>query len=217
MQLSRLRKWLDLDRKFCERFVCLPDEKLILATRTHWIITAIPLLLIFASTSVSTLLLLLTPLNQHLPPPLILTILLSVLFLALVNAGFIFLSWYFHFYIVTSRKILEVRMLPFLYCNISDVFLDQVRCTEIDIKKDGLVRVLVNMGDIILTFDRPTRQEEFILTNIHDPEAVGLFLGDTIEMLRLESESNPLIWYKDKSPPHHFRITDEISPRVSLL
>jgi hypothetical protein len=51
-----------------------------------------------------------------------------------------------------------------------------VNCTEIDLKKNGIMGEFFDLGNVTITFDRPTHQEEFILEDLTDCERVGNFL-----------------------------------------
>jgi hypothetical protein len=87
------------------------------------------------------------------------------------------IDWYLHMYLVTNRRILEIQYKPFFSQDVNDVLLDQVRCTEIDIKIHGYIHGLIDVGDIIITFDRPTHQQEFVIHDIKSPRKVGTLLG----------------------------------------
>ncbi|MDP3941347.1 MAG: hypothetical protein Q8Q49_03505 [bacterium] len=210
-----IRKGLSLPKHFCARFVCLPNEQLLLATRTHWFDILSPIGGVGIVAVVCSAVILFLLINGALSFLHFLSLLLIVWAIAAGVISFTFFSWYFHFYIVTTRKILEVRSLPFIYYNVNDVLLDQVRCTELDIQRNGLIASLVNMGSIIITFDRPTHQEEFTLVNIHDPESVGIFLGDMLETIRGNPrENDQAFWYKEPTK-NRYRFTEEIYPRLT--
>jgi hypothetical protein len=206
-----IRKALSLRADQYEQFLNLSGERILLATRTHIYTFFTNLILSVFLFSLLTIGLLYALSAGHITFfPMLFLILLAggVIGLALLIS---FASWYYHFYIVTNRKILEVRTIPFLSYSVNDVLLDQVRCTEIDIKRRGLIHMFFNIGNIVITFDRPTHQEAFILGDIHDPAHIGLFLGD---MLETRSTDMSTVWSKPttKAP---YRMADEI-PRAPL-
>ena len=88
----------------------------------------------------------------------------------------VIIEWYFHMFIVTNKKILEIVYIPLSSYTVNDVFLEQVKCTEIDIRMSGFLREMLGIGDIAMTFDRPTHREEFVLSNMTHARQVGSLL-----------------------------------------
>lgn len=191
-----------------ERYLSLPGEELLLVTRTHKA-TLLPCLSgtgCFGILSIIGIITLLSYFALSFPYKLLsISIILLLVTLVVVNRV---IEWYFHIYIVTSRKIIEVRYVPLFSHLMNHVLLDQVRCTEVDISRNGLCNELFNMGTITITFDRPTHQEAFILQNIPEPEKVGIFLGNKFNGLKYDASST--VWYKTNSPEQPFRFTEEI-------
>lgn len=210
-----IRKSVAISDEYTNKFISLEGERLLLATRTHWFVLLPPFLFLLILSIVGTVFFYISA------PLLSISSLYSLLFTmllwlwALIAFGITLIRWYLHIYLVTTRKILEVRSLPFFFHDINDVLLDQVRCTEIDIKKSGMINELLDMGDVIITFDRPTHRDAFILSDLHDPESVGIFLGDKLD----EEKYNvgETVWYKNKNDPQQrFRFTDQIFPKYSV-
>ena len=108
------------------------------------------------------------------------------------------IDWYFHIYILTNRKILEFRYTPLTSYIVNDIMLDRVYCTEVDFQTNGLLHDLIDMGDIMITFDRPTHQEEFVLRDIHACQEVGVFLT---QQLMDGNQNQPIhpIWFRGHS------------------
>ena len=186
-------KHLELDN-----FLTLVGEEAILAKRKHWFVLVVPiffvllLLFIFGSTFL-TLPLLVSPLFPYW------IILSGLIFIFTVSFSLItkiIVDWYCHFYIVTTKKILEVCHTPLSSSKVNEVLLDRVRCTEVDVKVNGIVNEIIEKGDVIVTFDRPTHQEEFILQDVKDPRSIGLFLSDIFEIDGQARENTS--WYKGR-------------------
>ncbi|MBI2443138.1 MAG: hypothetical protein HYV40_04505 [Candidatus Levybacteria bacterium] len=212
-----VRKGLSLPKHLCARFASLPGEQMLLTTRKHWLELLIPGIGMGITGVSGTAALLFLFLSGILSAVYSLPFIIGIWTVVAGIFVFTFLSWYYHYYIVTNRKILEVRSLPYIYYDVNDVLLDQVRCTELDIKQDGFLASLVNMGSIIITFDRPTHQEEFTIANIHDPESVGIFLGDMFEAIQQGRQTAPQLWTKEKEgAPRRYRFSEEIFPRYKL-
>jgi len=166
-----------LEEKEVEKFITFPHEEFILATREHYV----PLLF-------RTL--------QHL----FLTLFVSAVFSIVgyfvfrqvgIAAAMFFVSllagtgialkeivhWYLHIYVVTNKKLLEVRYSPLLSEAINSVLLDQVRCTEIDADLTGIISEQLNLGNVSITFDRPTHEDNFVLRNVRAPRAISNLLS----------------------------------------
>lgn len=165
------------------KFVTLPQEELILVKRKHWSVFVFPALMALAIGILSlTMLLFLYPFFPGFFLLLISAFALVFIFiitLVLKSA----IDWYFNLYVVTNRKITEISYKPLSSREVNEVLLDQVRCTEIDTRVEGFVNELLDVGDVIITFDRPTHQEEFTIANIWDPKSVETLLHRTLSPL----------------------------------
>lgn len=180
-------------------FLDLPGEEILFVKRRHPFIIILPLALtsllgtvfVFISYFIFTFIL---P-----TPPLFIATSLLIVSIAMSLMIYFFVYWYFHIYVLTNRKILEVWYTPLFSHAVNDIFLDKVNCTEIDLSSKGFFHELIDMGDITITFDRPTYQEQFILRDIKNCDGLGKFLtrklmdgnrsipGDTIWIRRKAS------------------------------
>src|SRR3990167_2606258 len=194
----------------------LPNgERILLRKRQHWFMLAIPVLFTFIIgliVIVSLFYLLVLKLNNvsiFISSSLVILLLVSSIIIKLM------VDWHCHFYILTTNRILEVCCKPLFSNYINNVILNQVKSTEIDIEKTGIINQLLDMGNVIITFDRPTHQEEFRLMNIKDPKEIGFLMSDALDIEKPDMMDAP-IWYKPKNESHRFKITEEIFPRHSL-
>ncbi len=188
------------------RFITLPEERLLIAQRKHWFTLAVPLffqvwfllilfILIFAA------------FGLFLKQAALFVLAIALLFpFFLTSITKTILDWYFHFYVITNRKILEIACSPLFSHTVNEILLDQVRCTEIDIKRDGILNHILDKGDVIITFDRPTHQEEFSFTDISDPHKIGTYLADIFDQMRSVSEGR---WFNSHNGMTYF--VDETS------
>lgn len=145
------------------KFKLFNDEELIFATREHWLPltlrvikqTAVGILTATIVASVFILLLHSASLS------------LSAFFLIMLIASIVsirdLIHWSFHLYIATNKQIIEIHYSPLLSEAMNSVLLDQIRCTEIDVAMYGFIPELIGIGNVELTFDRPTHKEEFII------------------------------------------------------
>ncbi|MFA5932789.1 MAG: hypothetical protein WCV81_00815 [Microgenomates group bacterium] len=195
----------------CNAFLQYPNEKVIVVVRKHFITTFTTLLLIFLliffflSGSViiyyflGSILLLFT------------SVMLSL------NIGIILLTrtltdWYFHSYIITNKKILEIAFSPFTSCIMNEVLLEQVRVTEVDMQTNGMLYDLLGIGNVLITFDRPTHSQEFELKNVKNYRKVGHLLcheltGNNLNKGQINIEQS---WYKDKFNPMDLLYREEL-------
>lgn len=159
------------------KFMTFPQEEFIFATREHYV----PLIFrmmqqISATLVVCTLMAALSfYFFRGVKIP-------SAVFLLSLLAGTGFsikeiVHWYFHLYIITTKKLLEVRYSPLLSEAINSVLLDQVRCTEIDADLTGIISESLNLGNVTITFDRPTHQDYFVLNNVRAPRMIANLLS----------------------------------------
>ena len=174
----------------------LPGEKLLIAKRQHWFVIMVPLvisiILNFGLIAIVSFLFLIFLNSVELL--IAASLLISSIFLTCITK--LIVDWFNHVYVVTNRKILEVNYAPLFSDALSDLLLDQVRTIEVDIKKDNILNQLFDMGDIIISFDRPSKDKVFVLSNINKPRESGIFLGDQLESVM---ESSPAGFQNSKS------------------
>lgn len=179
------------------RFVDLPNEEILLVKRKHPFVIIFPLVLLAAFTFLSLVAVSYLFNNVILSLPIYIASLFMILSSSISGAIFITIYWYYHLYILTSRKILEVRYTPLFSHVVNDIFLDNVSCTEVDLKSSGFFHEIIDMGDITITFDRPTHQEEFTLSDIKDCDATGKFLVQNLMSTSVQTRGN-IIWMKGR-------------------
>ncbi|MGE5041666.1 MAG: hypothetical protein ACM3IJ_02075 [Candidatus Levyibacteriota bacterium] len=185
-----------LDRQDIEKFITFENEEYIFAAREHYITLLFRISQMVTSTFFVSI---------------VFTVIsFFVLHSILIAAAFFFVSlmggfgivikemvhWYFHLYIVTSRKLLEVRYSPLLSEVTSSVLLDQVRCTEIDADLSGIISEHLNMGNVSITFDRPTHEDIFVLRNIRSPRKVANLLSSQLH--KTQTIDVQSLWVKDQ-------------------
>src|SRR3989338_1536571 len=149
-----------------KNFLTFPDEKIFVLRRTHPLTLIFPVMLSVAAAIViiGIIYLATTFLFNSTNLFIGLTLLVIVVVVNLITKAFI--DYYFHFYVVSSRKILEMLVIPLFRDKINDVLLDQVRITEIDVRMPSTIHELFDMGDVIIEFDRPSHLELFTLNNV---------------------------------------------------
>lgn len=93
------------------------------------------------------------------------------------------------------------------YEKIDDVLLDQVRIIEVDVKVRNIIEEVLNFGDVIIAFDRPSHQETFTLCNIENPGKVGAELCDAFEIMMHEMP----IWFNRAGQREILKFTEDIT------
>lgn len=180
------------------KFLTFTGEKLLLVRRKHVFVIFLPIL--FTSLVLFLFLFFNFFLFIQFLSSITLFFSLSVL-LVIIALSFItkiITDWYYHLYILTNRKILEVWYTPLASHAVNDVHLDKVNCTEIDLKVDGFVHELMDVGDVVITFDRPTHQEEFVLKDIHKPDKVEKFLTRSFMDHETKDSLSPM-WFRERN------------------
>lgn len=205
-------------RAIRSKFVTLPGEELILVQRKHPLVFILPAsaALIFGIISAIASLFLLPFASSYLPL-LIAGILVVFMFISTLIIKSI-IDWYFNFYVATNRKIIEISYRPLSSREIDEVLLDQVKCTEIDSKIEGIVNELLDIGDVVITFDRPTQREEFVFEGIKDPKRIETQLENTMfstdNYAQSQNGDGESGWFaKDRTDHKKWRYIERIIPR----
>lgn len=198
----------EADNKSLNGFLTLPQEELSISIREHWVVLLLPITstLFMGVFFISIGYLFLGVVLQS--PLLLASLMLLTLILVSIAMLKILIDWYFHFYLLTNRKILEISYLPPFSKLVNSILLEQVRCTEIDVKTDGVINGILDMGDISITFDRPTHQEEFVIKNVKNPQKVGAFLSYHMGLMNT-AFSNPA-WSRKKNESNKFMFREEL-------
>jgi hypothetical protein len=185
-----------------DRFLTLTNEELLLVLRRHIFVILLPIF--FTSIGVVIFLFgaffLFIQFFNSIPFFIISALLIIGIGLSLITK--IIIDWYFHIYIFTNRKILEIWYTPLASHSINDILLDKVNCTEIDLKVDGFFNELLEMGDVVITFDRPTHEEEFILKDIYKPDNIEKFLTRRLMDHQTKDSLSPM-WFRERSFSRH--------------
>lgn len=144
---------------------------------------------------------------------LLITSILVIIVLEISFSSKSIIEWFFHVYVVRPQKIQEISYSPLFEHNINEILLNQVRCTEIDVKTYGFINDILDFGNIIITFDRPTSQDKFIFHDIKHPhkiatKLVGMFDTPTNQNLPTLTE----VWYQDQEDSEKYHLIEEIRP-----
>ncbi len=179
-------------------FLDIDREELLLVTRQHLYKVIFPLSVTWILASVFGFAAYFLYVQIMLSFPLFILSLLLILSISMSISVYTWVFWYFHLYVLTNRKIIEVMYTPLQSHVANDIFLDKVNCTEIDLSSKGFFHELIDMGDLTITFDRPTHQEEFVLQDIKNCDEIGKFLTQKL-MGERKQDIGELIWMREKN------------------
>ena len=178
-----------------QHFLTLSGERLLLVTRKHVFILLAPMIVTLVLLSLLTAIAYVLFIHFFFSLSFFISTLLILVSLGISAITKIIIDWYFHLYVVTSRKILEVWYTPLSSLVVSDILLDRVNCTEIDVQTHGILGEMIDIGDIAITFDRPTHREEFVLKDILGCHRMGIFLTQRL-LDQVPSTNVQTIWWK---------------------
>jgi hypothetical protein len=188
-------------------FLTLKGEQLLLVKRKHPFVVFVPIIIICCLTLffISSAFVLFQ--NIFYSPSLFYVTTLLLISIAISLSTKTIVDWYFHMYILTNRKILELRYSPLTSYIANDVMLDRVNCTEVDLQSSGFFNEIIDMGDICITFDRPTRREEFILKDIQGSHELATYLTQqllegTPQPASLMQQQNT-IWFRQHNATNY--------------
>lgn len=183
-----------------DKFLIFEGEELIFACREHWLPLAMRLvrqifLAIILSTIIfSVIFLVLQSLALSIAAILFMNLIIGIMTLQDL------IHWSFHLYIATNKQIIEVRYSPLFSQAVNSVLLDQIRCTEIDVDMFGIIPELIGIGNVALTFDRPTHKEEFVIRGIRSPRKIASLLSAQIHQgtaAKVRGELTKPLWIKE--------------------
>lgn len=203
--------FIEVSERDSKNFITLVGEQILIIKRQHPFVLIAP---IFGVIFVNIFLLCLGNIINFLTiksisTAFIFSSLLTITFFSLLTK--VILDWYYHLYVISSRKILEIHCIPFFSDQIDNVFLDQVRTTEIDAHISNFLYELLDMGDVTIAFDRPSHDEVYTLSKIKHPREVATLLGKEFE----EEMTQSPVWFKSSETPHVARISEDIYPIIN--
>src|SRR3989344_1440354 len=192
-------------------FSSLSGEEIIFVLRKHWISLFYNFLILFLLTLFFIFLAFLIFFKILVSIPLLIASLGIICVMAAVGCIHTASDWYFHVYILTTRRLFEVYFSPLSTTLDNEILLDQVKCTEVDTRVNGFIDELLQVGDVILTFDRPTHQQEFVLSSIEGPHHIAEILNKSLLQIHtIESGHEQKIWIKPQDRKAKFIFIDEI-------
>jgi len=155
----------------------LPGEKILCVQRQHWIVLLEKILPTAAVTAVMLTGLFLPFFQQSLvflPNYYALQtyLILVILCVFLIIETYNFLSWFYQFYIITTRCIIHIHFFRIGGFFFEEVFLSQVHQQEISRHASSLFYDLLGLFDVSIYFNELERKEPFIFKTPRNSEAI---------------------------------------------
>jgi len=159
-------------------------EKVILLLRQHWL-TQIPWVLWALTMVLIPLFLKWIPLLSFLSADyqLMALIIWYLLIIAFIYEQFI--SWFFHVFIITDERIIDVNFSNLIYKEISEAKIDNIE--DVTYKQGGVVRAMFNFGEVAC--QTAAEQRQFVMENVPQPNRVVKILNE----LKLEEEHEKVV------------------------
>lgn len=85
----------------------------------------------------------------------------------------VLIDWKLNFVTVFDEQIVETRCSPLLFCNTTQILLNKVITTEIDVKVKNPLQELFDVGEVSLLFDEFSHERTLKLEYIKKPREVA--------------------------------------------
>ncbi len=197
----------------CTKFLSFEGEKILIAVNKHiltlfpsfitlgFVIIFLEAIVVVGGFYINSLLFLITGTT-------------AVMLISIIVLIHTLIESYYHIYIVTNRKVLEIAAIPFVGISDSQIMLDQVKCTELDMHTEGFIYNLFDIGNITLTFDRPISQQALVLSSIKKYREAGTILSqlvvkDTEQIQKNQQNQTEEVWYKTEDQNSKYRFMEE--------
>lgn len=144
------------------------DEEVVAALQDHWIVMIIPLFAYMVGWIIFLFLLYVAGLIK-IPSPITGFILSFIAFFILITAHHLFFLYFIEYLvsslIITNKRIIEIRFFPFFVDDVSYIELAEIH--ELDKRKHGILRNVLNYGDVSLNL--PRRRETITFQYVRYP------------------------------------------------
>ncbi len=154
-------------------------EKVILLLRRHWI-TQVRWMIMVVIMMLSPIILKWIPIVEFMPKNYqVMTVMMWYL-LALAVFYEKFISWFYHVFIVTDERIIDIDFYHLLYKEISEAKIDNVE--DVTYRQGGMLKAMLNYGEVSL--QTAAEKREFMIESVPEPNRIVKILNE----LKLEEE-----------------------------
>lgn len=151
------------------------SEKVILLLRQHWV-TQLGSVLIAIVMLFLPILLHFIPVIDFLPDNfrLMAKVIWYLLTIAFVYEKFI--TWYFHVFIITDERVIDINFYNLLYKEVSQAKTDNIE--DVTYRQGGVLRAMLDFGTV--SMQTAGEQREFMIENVPRPNRVVKILNELI-------------------------------------
>ena len=143
------------------------------ATQVSWMVTASLMLLMPIS-------LIWIPLISFMPSG-FQVIAISIWYLLIIAFVYEkFITWFYHVFIITDERVIDVDFYNLLYKEVSEAKIDNIE--DVTYRQGGVARAMLNYGDVEI--QTAGEKQEFKIENVSEPHKVAKILNE----LKLEEE-----------------------------
>jgi len=96
-----------------------------------------------------------------------------------------FICWFFHVFIITDERIIDINFFNLLYKEVSEAKIDNIE--DVTYRQGGMVRALFDYGDVAI--QTAAEKQEFMIEDVPSPNRVVKILNE----LKLEEEHEKIM------------------------
>lgn len=96
-----------------------------------------------------------------------------------------FITWFFHVFIITDERVIDVDFYNLLYKEVSEAKIDNIE--DVTYRQGGVARAMLNYGDVEI--QTAGEKAEFKIENVPEPHKVAKILNE----LKLEEEHEKIV------------------------
>ncbi len=96
-----------------------------------------------------------------------------------------FITWFFHVFIITDERVIDVDFYNLLYKEVSDTKIDNIE--DVTYRQGGVLRAMLNYGDVEI--QTAGEKQEFKIESVPEPHKVAKILNE----LKLEEEHEKIM------------------------
>jgi len=96
-----------------------------------------------------------------------------------------FITWFFHVFIITDERVVDVDFYNLLYKEVSEAKIDNIE--DVTYRQGGVLRAFLNYGDV--TIRTAAERREFMIEDVPQPNRVVKILNE----LKLEEEHEKMV------------------------
>ena len=96
-----------------------------------------------------------------------------------------FISWYFHIFIITDERIIDINFTNLIHKELSEAKIDNIQ--DVTYRQGGVLRAVFNFGDVVM--QTAGEQREFMIEGAPEPNRVVKIMNE----LKLEEEHEKIV------------------------